>query len=746
MKSLIKIDRIMYPKNTTSVEAGDFAILCAEVVNHLEGEKPVIDSYWGTIKLKGNVPELEVGDEFICVYGDGETNKYGTTYEIKAMNLDIDENDPKQMKAFFITVCGESIADRLIELENPMQLLRDKNSEELLKVKGITERKLERIYEKMDNYGEFSYAFSELIPLGLTNNLIMSLCKVYKSAQTVVEKCKTNPYEFIDKVRGISFTKADEIAQKCCLDMDSDIRLRYLILFTLEDAAKNGKTWLHSHQLLQLIDTLMTPTFDRLNSVIKNLKKEGKVMLINKNTEICLTEYFELEKNIAAELIRLNNSDSRIDVPDDWEEKIREIEKRQGWEYTDEQFEGIKSVLFNNITIVTGKAGTGKSTITNAMCEILDDYIINLTCLSAKAAQRIEEITGRSSSTIHRLLRLTPDTDMTDLRNALLYTDILIVDEASMINGNLFYMLLIAITDGTKVVIIGDDGQLQPIGECAVFSDLLTSAKLPIVHLTKIHRQAAKSAIITKSIEVRNQQRIYPVGFIGHDTLGELKDLDIYIHQKDTDGSILMEEIKKCFLEQLRKVNNVLEVQVIVPIKTKGELCTKKINNELQKLYNPTTFNTFFENKNENKIYVNDKVINTKNNYNTKTTEGYTYPIFNGNIGIVTEISKEDKSITINFNGKEVIVTGKDRNYIDLAYAITVHSSQGSQWQSVIMAINMSSYIMLTAELLYTGITRAIEHCDLIATTDAVGKAVRTVEQKSKQTYLTNFLQYAKLN
>lgn len=744
MKSLIKINKIMFPKKTSYVPMGEFAIFSANIIEHLEGEKPKVDRYWETIKLKGNVPEMKEGDSFICVYDEGETNKYGTTYNIKSIGLDIDEKDPTQLYSFLVTVCGKQITETLKDVPDAYKMLKEKNTEELIKIKYITEKKLERIYEKMEVYGDFAKAFSELSPFGLSNNLILLLCKSYGSADVVIDLCKTNPYAFIDKVKGVGFQKADEIAMKCALDMKSETRIKYLILFCLEEEAKNGKTYMLSHQLIQQVDKVISVDFEKLNTVINNLVKENRIKLLNDNKEICLTHYFDLEKAICKELVRINNSKSTIEIPVDWKDKIVEIEQKQGWNYTEEQKQGIETVLFNNVSIVTGKAGTGKSTITNAVCSILEKYYVNMTCLSAKAAQRLEEVSGHHASTIHRLLGLRPNSQLADLKGYLQFTDIVILDESSMVNGELFLMLLTAIVDGTKLIIIGDDGQLQPIGECAVFSDLLVSGKLPIVRLTQIHRQAAKSAIITKSIDIRNQKPIYPKGFLGHDTLGELKDLDIYVHPQDSEPVILKNEVIECFKKELEKVGNILEVQIIVPIKTKGTLCTKELNNKLQEIYNPIRpFGEKYITKSESVIQVGDKVINTKNNYRTHDKEGNNYPIFNGNIGIVKEVTKD--SITINFNGTLVVLKGGERKGLELAYAITIHSSQGSQWESIIIALNMSSYIMLSVELIYTAITRAIKHCDLICTTDALNKSIRTVEQNHKQTYLQKFLLYAPL-
>ena len=574
-------------------------------------------------------------------------------------------------------------------------------------------------------------------PLGLTEKLIKKICGAYGSPQTAVEVCTTNPYDLIRKVKGVSFSKADEIARKCALDMTSDNRLEALIFCILEEGAMNGKTYLHSNQLLTRIHDIMFADMMQINKVICKMQREEVVTLIDNGQQISLTRYFELEKNICKELMRLAKAKSNIKVPDNWREIVKELEEEQGWQHTDEQWHGIETVLNSNITVVTGKAGTGKSTVTNAMTRVLNDYTIKLTCLSAKASQRIEEVTGRPASTIHRLLGLGINKDE-QYQNVdpIVLTDILIIDESSMVNGYLFLKLLKALQDGTKLVILGDDGQLQAIGECSVFSDLLTTDKLPIIHLSKIHRQAQKSAIITKSIAVRNQEEIYPKGFVGHMTLGELQDLELYI-QKEREG--LVEEIVKSFTKELNKRNgNVMEVQVISAMKTRGDIGTYKLNKILQKIYNRCN-STSYTTEDNVEIFVGDKVINTKNNYKTKTVNGEECPIFNGNIGIVNNITSN--TIEVDFNGIIIEFEKKDRDALNLAYAITTHSSQGSQWESVIVAFDSSAWLLLTVEMLYTAITRASNHCILIAEDKSIKQAIRTVEQKTKQTYLSRFLE-----
>ena len=742
MKSKIRVNRIMFPKNTRKTTAGDFSIFTAEIIEHIEGEEPALHEIYKTITLKGNVPAITAGDEFTAVYDNPETNNFGTSYDLTMLTKDVDKTNEKQVREYLKLLCGESITKELMKLQDPLGMIERKETDALLKVKGIGQKKLDAIYKGMAESMDFSIAFAELIPLGLTKNLVTRICKAYGSATTAIELCKTNPYALTKKVTGVSFLVADEIARKCGLDMKSESRIECAIYHVLSENGANGRTYLLSNQLIHILNDLIEVDFETLNKVIVKMQQEGTIMLLENGNEVALSYYFDLEKEISRELRRIATAESHIEVPDNWREIVKELEEEQGWEHTEEQWEGIETVLHNNITVVTGKAGSGKSTVTNAMCRVLDNYTIRMTCLSAKASQRIAEVTGRDASTIHRLLGLGKQkVRPQDIQP--LFADVVILDESSMVSGELFLLLLKAIRNGTKLIILGDDGQLQAIGDCAVFSDMLVTEKdmFPVIRLTKIHRQAQASAIITKSIDVRNQVELYPRGFIGHTTLGELQDLELFIqYEKDGLERIVVEQ----FFKNLVEVdNNILEVQIISAMKNRGNLSTMNLNKIIQSQYNPN--HCIFGRKEyvtnfDVSLLEGDKVINTKNNYKTKDINGEEYPVFNGNIGIITEILED--IIRVDFNGRIVEFNGKERDALNLAYAITVHSSQGSQWDRVICAFDTSMWVLLNVEMLYTAMTRASKHCVLVAEDKAIRHAIKTVEQKTKQTYLDRFLYY----
>lgn len=733
MKSKVIINRILYPKNTYKTTAGDYSIFTANVVKHIEGEEPTLHEIYNTITLKGNVPAMKSGDEFVVTYDEPEVTDYGTSYKLNTISKEIDRTDKKQVLEYLKFLAGERVAEELIKLDNPLDLIENRQDDILLQVKGVGAKVLEKIYANASTSLDFSYAYSELLPFGLTKVIITNICRELGSAQTAVQMCRTNPYALVRKVKGISFVKADEIAMKCGLDMGSDERLECAIYHILSEGGVAGKTYMTSAQVMSELSRLNLIDWMQVNKVIMQMEQEGKLVLINNGTEVSLAYYFNLEKELAQEFIRLRDAETHIKVREDWLDIVRYIEQAQGWEHTDEQLEGIKTVLENNVVVITGYGGTGKSTITNAMTTILQDYEIQQTCLSAKASQRLQECSGLPAKTIHRLLGLGVDGAMKEITE--IFTDVLIIDEGSMVNGTLFRKILKALKDGTKLIIAGDIGQLQAIGDCSVLADLIKSKIVPVVHLTKIHRQAQKSAIITKSIDCRHQKPLYDKNFRGHLVMGELQDLELFIEENKENLMAIIAKKFKALLDEGKDIN---EIQIICPTKTKGVVSCEKINYAMQAIYNPK-IGECYTLPNGSTIFKGDKVINLKNNYKAKTPEGETTGIYNGNMGIVTKITKT--SIIVQFQDVTIEFKNKERDALNLGYCISVHSSQGSQWDYVISVFSSDAYTLLNVEILYTAISRAGKECCLIAVHQAIEIALRNVEGNTKQTYLPIFFE-----
>ena len=419
--------------------------------------------------------------------------------------------------------------------------------------------------------------------------------------------------------------------------------------------------------------------------------------------------------------------------------KIIKYKTKDNFKYCFEVPSSMLVLRRNGNIFITGNCG--KSVTMRGMLNLVKQYACIGCSLSGKASVRITEATGMEAMTIHRLLGYSFEGFMFNETNKLPY-DVYFMDEATMTSGELFLSFLKAIPNGAKVVFTGDVQQLTPIGSCQVFGDILNSQVIPSARLTKPHRQALESGIIPLSMKIINQEPICDSTFEGKKILGNLQDMELDVFKDDLKPS---KRVVKHFLEQYKLENNLMEVQVAVPMKNRGDMCTYNLNLEIQKEINPINENRsnliiHLDKDRYYTIQTGDKVINTKNNYKAKTINGDDVAVFNGNMGIVKEI--KDGFITIDFDGLgEIVLDSTGSKSLELGYACSVHKLQGSQFNRLIFAINSSDYVLLNAELGYTGITRASKYCVFIFKQQALKTMLNKREVKNKQTYLTMILQ-----
>ena len=484
--------------------------------------------------------------------------------------------------------------------------------------------------------------------------------------------------------------------------------------------------------------------FSALNyrTSIKIIDRRGQVRKGSKYVRKSLEYkvFASKEKNV---MTTLTNSE-RLGIP------IERVPSVDGYKYCFTMPSGMLVLRRNNKIFCS--MNCGKSSTANGIVNLFDNANVVATALSGKASVRLKEATGLNATTIHRALGYGGG-GFEYNKNNKMPCDVVVIDEATMINGSLFLCLLEAIPTGAKVIILGDIQQLTPIGNCQVFNDLLTCGVIKTVKLTKPHRQALRSGIIPLSIEIANNRPIFNNKFTGKQTLGELQDMFLDVHNKDCD---LVQLVVEKFKEEMEIYKDVMKVQVCVPMRLRGSLSCFNLNNMIQEVYNPK--NEFVDNEDcirilmekgtdeddrrEYVLRVNDKVVNTVNNYNTISTNGVKTPIYNGNIGCITSIGS-DGIVTIDFEGiGEVILDKNESKNLELAYAMTTHKLQGSGFDSVIVAMDGSSFIMNNAEQLYTAITRAKKRCTLVGDTTAIRKAILTKEVNKKQTFLCDFLNY----
>lgn len=758
------LDRIIYPKYSKKVQSGDFAIFSMRITKWIDNKIDEIE----TIKLKGTTCTLEYGTTYKVFCKLAETHEiYGNTYGLIYISKCIDISSKDKQKEFLKNVLNENLVEKLFdEYDDVIKLLENRDVKSLMKIKGIGNQVALRMIDEYEESKDYSSIYMELGQLGFTHTFIKKLVDFYKSPDTVIDIVKNNPYDLL-RVEGIGFKKADEVACKVGITQYDIRRIKGFLLYYLNDQGEAGRSYLNYQDLMRaLYDTLGFVPEEIVNATAKQMIDNNDVVVLDNGSKIALKKFYDLEKNIMNELFRLQiglvkvveNDSNKVDcIHDDyvpksfnignWETITENVEEKQGFMFTDEQRAAIKLSLDNHVMALTGGAGVGKTSTANGICSLYSGYSILACALSGKASVRITEATGLPASTIHRALGYQNGEFMFNKENKLA-VDIVLIDEATMINGTLFLSLLEAIPTGAKVIIMGDVQQLTPIGNCQVFADILDSNVLPVVKLSKPHRQALRSGIIPTSIKIANQQQIFDGNYTGNAIIGELEDMELDISGKGNDESI-SDKIIKHFQVELEKFHDIMEVQICVPMRLRGELSCYNLNSKIQSIYNPKLSNCneieiLLEKKNdEAKKYIiraGDKVINTKNNYKCINSEGDTTPVFNGNMGIVKEIGKNGMC-TIDFIGiGEVIFTKSDCKNLELGYACTVHKLQGSGFCSTIVGLDNSSYIMNNSELLYTAITRAKKYCVLIANNYAVVKSIQTKEVKTKQTFLKDML------
>lgn len=734
IKVICSVELIRYYKD-------EFGIAVVSV-DKVKMGKPNSDRF-GQITIKGTMPKLIVGNTYTLVADYVVDPKWGGQYNVISIcsAINFSDDDKVGQKKFLSTLFTPGqIKNMYSALEDPYKILKEGNAAELVKVKGCGMDTAARWINRFEQNFHLSKVFSELEDYNLTNNMVNRLIERYKSPDLVIEKVKNNPYVLCNEVKGIGWKTADKIALEGGIDEFGVIRISAYIYKYLDDAGQDGFSWVTPDELMGgIIEALGDEVPDaNITEAIHDM--EDSLWWNEEKTRIGLGKYYNIERKIAEELIRLRDAETNITYGD-WQDAIKHVEHKNGWSFTEEQIEGVKQALENNVVVIHGEAGTGKSSSVSAFLEILKNYKYVQCALSGRASSRMAEITEEEGYTIHRLLGYPCKDDFGKNKFTFhderpLSVDIVIVDEISMIDSYLFYYLLRAIPSGAKLICLGDMGQLESIGAGNIAYDMIHSDEIPTVYLSQIHRQAATSGIITEARSIRKGLQIIEKDWVGEEKRGQLQDLSLDCY---SDKSNTFYKIMQKFSAAINEKNaDIMELQILVPVKNNGDACTGELNSAAQELYNPGDDKPCIDYMSQGHLVTlkeGDKVINTQNNYKTDPA------IFNGNIGIIKEVFPEENEMIISFAGiGDVRVEGKDIKNIELGYAITVHKSQGSQFGHVIFGIDFSSYSLLTRELMYTGITRAKKKCDLIAQTGALRMAVSKEGVAKKQTHLQDCL------
>lgn len=727
----------------------DWGVVKVSPVGNMKPFTPKLNN--GTFTVCGKMVRPIEGNDYDLLAEEVYDPKYHEQYNVISLsaNIYVDENNTEAKRAYLERLYTEKQVENMYKaLDDPFMVLKNKDYSRLVQVSGCGIYTAETWINRFEENYIYSRIYAELAECELTSATIKALLKHYKNPETVISKVKENPYNLVE-VGGIGFAKADGIALKSGIAPDDPRRVANFVYHILNEAAKIGKSFLDANgQLLPAIleffgDDIADET---LTAALQSNVLKDKLWFDENHKYIGLKIYYDLEDQIANEILRLNGTDSKIEVKH-FDELIAETEKAQGWEFTSQQKNGMKTVLENNISIINGFSGTGKTTVVTGILKLLPkNYSIAGCAFAGKAAMRLSEVAGIEGFTIHRLLGYIPGKGFTYYKDNPLPFDVIIVDEISMIGGELFLSLLEAVKKGSKLILLGDTGQLEAIGSCNVASDLIGSGVVPVITLDKIHRQAAKSAIITESLKIRSGQQIIGKDWAGIDIRGEYKDLVLECY---SDPANTYPAIMEYFEQAYKSVGcDASKIQVIVPIKSRGAACVWNLNQALQEYCNPSNgqeeVEIFYPGVLGKKgakgiLRVGDKVINTKNNYHVRNLDGEETAVFNGNMGTIKAIKKvaDDIIVAVDFYGIGILLISKgDLSSISLGYAITVHKFQGSQTEMIIFGIDFSSITLLSRELVYTGITRAQKKCILVAQNTALRYATSKEAVSEKQTHL----------
>ncbi len=690
-----------------------------------------------TIKAAGIISfEPKAKGEYIIMGEYEKDEKWGWQFKIDGGYENIKLDTLEEKRLFLEQILTERQVESLFNtFEDPFQHIEQGDVSKLMIAKYIGEHTANRIIDKFKATMDLAPAYNFFKPLGVTPLLINKLCGTYGSAENAIKKFQKNPYILADDIKGVGFLRADEIALKYNVKPDDPFRIKSGIRYLFKDVANNnGSTWLTLDNFKTQITELLQINIDIVMNCIQEMIKEKEVYFNEEKNQIALMYYYDLECNIVNKLISLQKAECKTYTDEEIEKGIKRAEEEQGFEFTDEQTEGIKSLFKNNVSLVVGLAGTGKTSIIKGAYQVFPyDTIIKQCAFSGQAAKRINEATDKPSSTIHRLLGWQGES-FTYKESYPLPVDVIILDEVSMVGLELFWNLIQAIPRGAKLIMLGDNGQLPPIGVGNLLNDLMLSQKINFIELTKIHRQAEKSAIITTSQKIRKKFFLLSSDFEGDETYGQLRDLTL---KARVDADCLFDVLIETFMEEYNRSKNIQDIQIIVAQNQKVALARDQINKEIQQRINPKKYESDLEIKikYKNVLRVNDKIINRENHYDVETPEGIQTSIYNGSMGIVKEISTNYIIVDF-FDEGEIIIPKEYYEGLELAYAITCHSSQGSQFKVTIVGFDNSSYILLSNEWLYTAVTRAKSMCYIVAQTRAINMAVTRHKTVDRNTFL----------
>ena len=704
------------------------------------------------ITIVGYLPFISKGDTLKLLGKFVEHKDYGEQFKIETF----EKLMPQTLGALEnylangnIKGVGPATASKIVQLfgEETIHILKYEPIK-LAQIRGISKEKALEISESfVENWEVWQIVgFLERFGIGAENAK-----KVYDLlGVNAISEIEANPYILIDISRGVDFKQIDNMAIKLGIERENQKRIKSGIKYALIRITYNGHSCTLETNLIEYVKQLLGVSQDSIEEGIINLKANDEIVVEDRDGEhwVYLYTFYNAEKQIAERITKLNNA-KNVKKISNIEKELKIVEKETDMFLSEKQKQAIREINDNNVTIITGGPGTGKTTIIKTILEIYKrkKYKTILCAPTGRAAKRMTETTGEEASTLHRLLEIGKVDEESlfkkdnEYKGAPIDADIIIVDEVSMVDMFVMSYLLDCIYLGTKLILVGDCDQLPSVGPGSVLKDLISSEKIVTVHLDKIFRQAAKSKIIVNAHRVNNGKT-----FIEKDSpeLEEDSKEDFFFIKENNQEKILEQVLSLCN-GRLRKFGDYdffENIQVLTPTK-KGMLGTKELNKALQNELNPHRENEPEKSSMGAVFRIGDRVMQIKNNYDMYWERRIDDSIevgngiFNGEIGTITNINEKEKNIRIKFDDDKVCwYEFNELEQIEHSYCITIHKAQGSEFDVVIMIIPQTAPMLLTRNLLYTGLTRAKKLLIVIGNAQILDYMLKNTDSKKRNTGL----------